>query len=99
MTPTPERALAFAKALKDSADESRPRTWAEREQRIVLLADHAEEIARMLTHYAEILPKWQAVLDAEPVATVSYHRFRLLEWLVSNDSVASGTQLIIKPAP
>lgn len=28
------------------------------------------ELAKLARHYAEIAPKWQAVLDAEPVAVV-----------------------------
>lgn len=37
--------------------------------------------AASLCHYAEIPPpKYQAVLDAEPVAEVSHHRFKMLLW-------------------
>lgn len=59
-TPTPERALELAKEFEIPEDERD--LYCEDE------AKKVEDCAAILRHYAEILPKWQAVLDAEPVA-------------------------------
>ena len=71
MTPTPERALELAELCENEAESGFDA--AERAAGTPELADaymHGVRISRekaaILRHYAEILPKWQAVLDAEP---------------------------------
>lgn len=102
MTPTPERALELADEYDRQADRhiliaADPFADAEWQQE---QADECLEKATILRHYAEILPKWQAVLDAEPVGSVV--KFLETRAFAEHDKfqqLPPGTQLIIKPAP
>lgn len=97
MNITPERALELADTLEIEADciavaahltDTDPQEVTEK-----------RDAAAILRHYAEILPKWQAVLDAEPVAwrnpesTSEDYAFSF--W----PSPSYCVSLIIKPAP
>ena len=75
-------------------------------KKLTLWNPAASEIVAILRHYAEIAPKWQAVLDAEVVATVCGHSYPVPEGVSfsSKDwdrlyALPAGTELIIKPAP
>lgn len=110
---TAERALELA--AEDEAEALRYRAI---ERRHLDLADqlHARDFASyaemhegraaIIRHYAEILPKWQAALNAELVDVRGVRD----EWdsdgeviqclnVASANGVTEGTQLIIKPAP
>lgn len=103
MNVTPERSLELADEYDRQAerhiliatDPFADAGWQQEQ------AGECLEKAAILRHYAEIAPKWQAVLDAEPVA--------LIEWSKSNvhggveivaallQPAIAGAQLIIKP--
>lgn len=104
MNITPERALEFAKLLEANEVVFNDGQY---DYYLTDLFPEAFDVAAILRHYAEIAPKWQAVLNAEPVA-------RVVKWnavtdkanrwfsginVVDNalDHIHGGTDLIIKP--
>ena len=95
MTPTPERALWLAEMLGDL--------------RLAVFSDSvgnspdlfvAAELIGMLRAYADIAPKYQAVLDAEPVASVEGGQLDIDgAWCGVVSGIIADCQLIIKPTP
>ena len=88
-TPTPERALELAAILElGSRFKAMQRSG---------------EIAAILRHYAEIAPKYQAVLDAEPVAYrfdggwAELVRTNSFDYHEGQGLIVGGQPLIIKP--
>lgn len=89
MNPTPERALELANILTGP---------------MVAERSEEDEAAAILCAYADLYRKWQAVLDAEPVAEVCVNysdddRYKhAIDYNSTKvDSIAIGAQLIIKP--
>lgn len=104
MNITPERALELANKI--SAGECRLSVQGS----FVLsnLMDCDRDIVAVLRAYADIAPKWQAVLDAPAVAYVAavpvcdvfgVKNSFTLNWGKEVGDVSDGAQLIIKPAP
>lgn len=109
---TPERALELADEYAGLVKERRrlSKRYADLAEPVIALsieveAADLEEKAAIFRHYAEILPKWQAVLDAEPVA---YGYRYLVEYRLTTDKRMAemadrqgyqADRLIIKPAP
>lgn len=66
--------------------------------RLMVIEDWLDSVGDSAHHEArDAIRELIAVKEAEPVAEVSYHRFKQLTWLASSDDIASGTQLIRKP--
>lgn len=111
MNITPERILELAEWAEDTAsyfDTTDEHGYiiceAEEEKQIYL------QISACLKSYAEILPKWQALLNAEPVAygltntaiTGNPHALMVLAIEIPPNGQYGGAlwhPLIIKPAP
>lgn len=100
MTPAPERALELADYLEHKLDND--------QDALVKFAamstkEVKAEIAAILRRYAEIAPKWQAVLDAKPVAIIHDGTYTHEgEWAsqvvrITMNPLAAYEELIIKP--
>jgi hypothetical protein len=87
MTPTPERALELADLLEVC------------QPNVLINGAPVDEIRAYLRHYADIAPRWQAVLDAEPVAWLVHAEY---PYPLPDGPIEGGlprSPLIIKPTP
>ena len=71
MNITTDKAEGLAQRALELANEIEPvRDY--KIKKLTLRNPAASQIVEILRHYAEIAPKWQAVLDAEPVKTTCF---------------------------